>query len=31
MPKFEEGDSAKFWLEKFNKAGTLKKWNDDEK
>ena len=31
VPKFEEGDSAKFWLEKFNKAGTLKKWNDDEK
>ena len=31
VPKFEEGDSAKFWLEKFNKAGTLKKWSDDEK
>lgn len=31
VPKFEEGDSAKFWLEKFNKAGTLKKWNDEEK
>ena len=31
VPKFDEGDSAKFWLEKFNKAGTLKKWNDDEK
>ena len=31
VPKFEEDDSAKFWLEKFNKAGTLKKWNDDEK
>ena len=31
VPKFEEGDSAKFWLEKFNKAGTLKKWYDEEK
>ena len=31
VPKFEDGDSAKFWLEKFNKAGTLKKWSEDEK
>ena len=31
VPKFDEGDSAKFWLEKFNKAGTLKKWKDEEK
>ena len=31
VPKFDEGDSAKFWLEKFNKAGTLKKWSDDKK
>ena len=31
VPKFDEGDSAKFWLEKFNKAGTLKKWSEDEK
>ena len=31
VPKFEDGDSAKFWLGKFNKAGTLKKWSEDEK
>lgn len=31
VPKFEEGDSPKFWLEKFDKAGTLKKWSEEEK
>ena len=29
VPKFEKG--AKFWLEKFNKAGILKKWNEKKK